>query len=86
MRKGHDRGEKKRKNGGETGKKREKTDDYSGHYVIASSRPQKRRPLERRPLEPIKLEMSHTKRLIKGSFQHNTSLAEMLHNYVLILV
>ena len=30
-----------------------KTDDYSGHYVIASSRPPERRPLERRPLVPI---------------------------------
>ena len=47
MRKGRD--------GGEMGKK-EKTDDYSGHYVIASSRPHERRlpnrrPPERRPLE-----------------------------------
>ena len=41
MRKGRD-GEK---NPGKTGKKREKTDDYSGHYVIASSRPPERRPL-----------------------------------------
>ena len=46
MRKGRDGGEKK------TGKIREKTDDYSGHYVIASSRPQERQPLERRPLVP----------------------------------
>ena len=40
--------------GGETGKKREKkekTDDYSGHYVINSSRPPNRRTPERRPLE-----------------------------------
>ena len=29
-----------------------KTDDYSGHYVIASSRPPERRPLERRTLAP----------------------------------
>ena len=42
MRKGRD---------GETGK-REKTDYYSGHYVIASSRPPERRPLERRTLAP----------------------------------
>ena len=33
--------------------KGEKTDDYSGHYVIASSRPPERRPLERRTLVPI---------------------------------
>ena len=39
MRKGRD-GEKK------TGGKKKKTDDYSGHYVIASSRLPKRRPLE----------------------------------------
>ena len=52
MRKGRD-GEKNggKKRGGE--KKREKTDDYSGHYVIASSRPPERRPLERRTLVPI---------------------------------
>ena len=31
-------------------KKEEKTDDYSGHYVIASSRPLERRRLERRTL------------------------------------
>ena len=46
MRKGRDgkkRGEKK------------KTDENSGHYVIASSRPPERRPLERRTLAPIKL-------------------------------
>ena len=46
MRKGRD--------GGKTGgkKKREKTDENSGHYVIASSRPPDRRPLERRTLAP----------------------------------
>ena len=33
-------------------KKREKTDENSGHYVIASSRPPERRPLERRTLAP----------------------------------
>ena len=45
MRKGRD--------GGKTGKKkREKTDENSGHYVIASSRPPERRPLERRTLAP----------------------------------
>ena len=42
MRKVRDGGEKK------TGKK-EKTDDYSGHYVIASNRLPERRPLERLP-------------------------------------
>ena len=46
MRKGRDGGEK-------TGGKKEKTDDYSGHYVITSSRPPKRRLLERRTLVPI---------------------------------
>ena len=46
MRKGRDGGEK-------NGKKREKIDDYSGHYVIDSSRPTERRPLERRTLVPI---------------------------------
>ena len=49
MRKGCD-GEK---NGKKTGKKeKETTDDYSGHYVIASSQPLERRPLERRTLVP----------------------------------
>ena len=57
MRKGRD-GEKKKtgkkkKKGKKTGKKKEKTDDYSGHYVIASSRPSECRPLERRTLVPI---------------------------------
>ena len=48
MRKGRDGGRKK------TGKiKGEKTDDYSGHYVIASSRPPEPRQLERRTLVPI---------------------------------
>ena len=55
MRKGRDGG---KKNGGEKkgekmGKKGEKTDDYIGHYVIASSWPPERQPLERRPLVPI---------------------------------
>ena len=45
MRKGRD-GEKK------TGKKKEKTDENSGHYVIASSQPPEHRPLERRTLVP----------------------------------
>ena len=34
------------------GAKKEKIDDYSGHYVIASSRPPERRPLECRTLVP----------------------------------
>ena len=46
MRKGRD-GEKKR------GEKKEKTDENSDHYIIASSRPPERRPLERRTLAPI---------------------------------
>ena len=45
MRKGRDR--EKMGGGG-----KEKTDDYSGNYVIASSRPPKRRPLEHRTLVP----------------------------------
>ena len=50
MRKGRD-GEKK--NGGKNGKKGEKTDDYSGQYVIASSQLPERWPLERLTLVPI---------------------------------
>ena len=45
MRKGCDGGKK-------TGEKKEKTDENSGHYVVASSRPPERRPLERRTLVP----------------------------------
>ena len=37
----------------ETGKKKGKADENSGHYVIASSRLPERRPLERRTLAPI---------------------------------
>ena len=49
MRKGRDGGKKT-----ETGKRKgEKTDDYSGPYVIASSRPPERQLLERRTLVPI---------------------------------
>ena len=52
MRKGRD-GEKK-KWGKKTGeKKREKSDENSGHYVIAGSQLPERRPLERRTLVPI---------------------------------
>ena len=44
---------RKSRDGGETGKKKEKTDENSGHYVVASSRPPERQPLERRTLVPI---------------------------------
>ena len=49
---------KKGRDGGETENKRGKkeeanTDENSGHYVIAISRPPERRPLERRTLAPI---------------------------------
>ena len=47
MRKGPDGGN------GEKKENKEKTDDYSGHYVIASSRSAVRRPLERRMLVSI---------------------------------
>ena len=50
MRKGCDGGKNGEKNGGE--KRKEKTDENSGHYVIASSRPPERRTLERRTLAP----------------------------------
>ena len=39
-----------RKKRGKKWGKKEKTDENSGHYVIASSRPPERRPLERRTL------------------------------------
>ena len=56
MRKGRDGEKKTGKKGGKKGgkKKKEKTDDYSGHYVIASSRLPERQPLGRRPLVPKK--------------------------------
>ena len=38
-------------------KKREKTDENSGRYVIASSRLPERRPLERRMLVPKRIEI-----------------------------
>ena len=38
------------KRGGKTGKNKENTEENSGHYVNASSRPPERRPLERRML------------------------------------
>ena len=53
MRKGRDRGKKGEKNAGKKREKKEKTEENSGHYVIASSRPPERRPLERRTLAPI---------------------------------
>ena len=37
---------------GEKIKKKEKTGENSGHYVVASSKPPERRPLERRTLAP----------------------------------
>ena len=40
------------KNDQKWSKRKEKTDDYSGHYVIASSRLPDRRPLECRMLVP----------------------------------
>ena len=54
MRKGRD-GEKCEK---KTEKKGEKTDDYSGNYVIASSRLPERQPLERHTLVPIFMQLS----------------------------
>ena len=41
---------RKGRKGEKNGEKKEKTDDHSGHYVIASSRRPERWPLERRPL------------------------------------
>ena len=57
MRKGRNGEKKKReKNKKKTGKKRKKekenTDENSGHYVPASSRPPERQPLERRTIAP----------------------------------
>ena len=52
MRKGRD-GEKKKKRGEKTGKKKENADENSGHYVIASSRPPERRSLVRHTLAQI---------------------------------
>ena len=51
MRKGSDGGETGKNRGKKRGKK-EKTDENSGHYVIASSRRPERRLLERRTLAP----------------------------------
>ena len=48
------------------GKKEENTDENSGHFIIASSRPPERRPLERRTLAPIKGEKCiHTLKKVK---------------------
>ena len=58
MRKGRDR-EKK------TGGKKEKTDENSGHYVIASSRPPECRPLERRALVPKYLSFCHPVMIVR---------------------
>ena len=56
MRKGRDGEEKE--------KKKEKIDDYNGHYVIASSRRPKRRPLERCTLVPISLAPNIAQKLL----------------------
>ena len=53
MRKGRNGGNGGEKNKTKTGKKKENTNENSGHYVVASSRPPERRPLERRTLAPI---------------------------------
>ena len=50
MRKGRDGGKKKGKK--QENKRGRKTDENSGHYVIASSQPPECRPLERRTLAP----------------------------------
>ena len=43
----------------------EKTDDYSGHYIIARSWPPEHRPLERRTLVPISEDLH--KEIVVGS-------------------
>ena len=48
MRKGRTEKKEKKKE-----KEKEKTDENSGYYVIASSRPPERQPLEHRTLAPI---------------------------------
>ena len=53
MRKGRDGGKTREKK-----RKEEKTDDYSGHCVLASSRLPEHRPLERRTLGPILVQPS----------------------------
>ena len=53
MRKGRDGGTGEKMGGGrEKTEKKEKTDENSGHYVVASSRPPEHRPLEHRTLAP----------------------------------
>ena len=47
MRKGRKVGNGKKTREKRGKKEKEKTDDYSGHYVVASSRLPERRPLER---------------------------------------
>ena len=49
------------KTGAKNGGGEEKTDENSGHYVIASSRPPERQPLERRTLILKVSETSPTK-------------------------
>ena len=67
MRKGRD-GEKK------TGKKRKKenTDENSGHYVIASCRPPERRPLECRTLAPIRKYRIWSRLQVGAALHHKT--------------
>ena len=65
MRKGRD-GEKKTGKTGKKWEKKENTDENSGHYVIASSRPPKRRPLERRTLAPNKFFDPNTPSMREG--------------------
>ena len=75
MRKGRD-GEKN------NGKKKEKTDDYSGHYVIASSQPPDRRPLERHTLVPKHLNYIGTCRHdIRGTMFHHTGIVRQEKYY-----
>ena len=64
MRKGRD--------GGKNGGKKEKTDENSGHYIIASSRPPERRPLDRRTLAPISYNFEfwfYVGQILKGAVQ-----------------
>ena len=63
--------------GGSTLPKKEKTDENSGHYVVASSRPPERRLLERRTLVPIVYNKNtpyyHTGLLLQNTAEPHTS-------------
>ena len=48
---------------------KEKTDEHSGHYVIASSRPPERRTLEHRTLKPIQSVFDGSFEGVSGNFQ-----------------